>query len=115
MAVYIWVESPGTTRQMKPRVAATKFGDGYEERAPDGLNPVKATWNVQHRGIDNDVADEIETFLLARFSAGLEAFDWTPLWATTALRFKCEEWSRVQDEDAHTCTITATFQQVFEP
>lgn len=115
MATYIWTESAGTAVQLAPRVSSTKFGDGYEEVAPAGLNPIQQVWQVQHRNIDRDAADEIEAFLKARFSAaGLESFEYTPLWSTTPLRFRCRQWSRVADEDPATCTITATFEQVFE-
>lgn len=114
MPAYIWTESDGTTLNVTPRVASTKFGDGYEETAPWGLNPIQQVWQVQHRGIDIDAADEIEAFLKARFSAaGLEPFDYTPLWSTVPLKFRCRQWTRSQDADPHTCTITAQFEQVF--
>jgi phage-related protein len=116
MAVFDWVESPGTQLSEEPVISSTRFGDGYEERAPAGLNPVRQEWNLQFRAIDSEVADAIVAFLRARVSAtlGLEAFDWTPLWATTAIRVTCKAWNRSHDETPGESTVVATFRQVFE-
>lgn len=117
MAIYDWAESPGTARQVKPRVSATRFGDGYEERAPAGLNPITDVWTVQHRNVDDVVADAIVAFLEARFTAaaGQESFEWWPPRAAAAKRFKCSEWSRALGDQVDTSSITATFEQVHEP
>lgn len=117
MAVFDWVESSGTQLSEAPRVASTRFGDGYEERAPDGLNPIEQRWSVAFRGVENGVADAIVAFLRARVSPviGLEAFDWTPLWHTTAIRVVCESWSRTHGETWGESDIAAEFRQVFEP
>ncbi len=117
MAIYDWVESPGTARQVRPRVSATRFGDGYEERAPDGLHPISEVWSVQHRDIDDDVADAIEAFLAERISAtaGQESFEWWPPRAAAAIRVTCGEWSRTLGDEPDTSTISATFTQVHEP
>lgn len=117
MAVFDWVESPGTSLQEEPRVARSQFGDGYHERAPAGLNPVTQRWQMQFSGVERAVADEIVAFFRARVTAvaGLEAFDWTPLWATAAIRVICTSWTRVQDGEPDTESVTATFEQVHEP
>lgn len=117
MAVYDWAESPGTARQVRPRVAATRFGDGYQERAPDGLNPITDVWSVQHRAVDDTVADAIVAFLQARINAvtGQESFEWWPPRAAAAIRVTCSEWSRSLGEQVDTSNITATFEQVHEP
>ena len=117
MAVYDWVESPSTQLDVEPRIGATRFGDGYEERAPDGLNPIKQKWNVVHRGIDSLVADDILAFFKARVSAtlGLEAFDWVPLWSTTSIRVVCRRWSASLPNEIGERDVSATFEQVFEP
>lgn len=115
MAVWIWVESPGTGLSEEPRISRTRYGDGYEERAPAGLNPIAQVWQYQARDVDNVIADEMITFLRARTNAlGLEAFDYTPLWSTTAIKVICPSWSRTQGETWGTSDITARFEQVFE-
>lgn len=113
LAVYDWVESPGTSLNERPRVASTRFGDGYEQRAPDGLNPITQTWSVVHRAIDREVAEAIVAFLRARFTSvdGLEAFEWWPPGEAAALRFTCREWTKAIDDETDTATVTATFVQ----
>lgn len=116
MAVFDWVESPGTSLTEQPRASRTSYGDGYEERAPDGLNPIRQTWSLQFRSTEKAVGDAIVAFFRARLTpAGYEAFDWTPLWSTTAIRVVCETWQRSQTDVHGETDISATFRQVFEP
>jgi phage-related protein len=119
MAVWIWVESPGTGLSEEPSVSRTKYGDGYEERAPSGLNPIKQVWTYQARGVDNAIADEMVAFLRARLNLlGMEAFDYTPLWANPAdppIKVVCPSWTRTQGEEWGMSDISARFEQVFEP
>jgi phage-related protein len=116
MAVFDWVESAGTSLDEEPKVSSTRFGDGYEERAPAGLNPITQRWNVQFTEIDQPVAQEIVDFFRARINAmsGHEAFDWTPLWHTTAIRVVCRRWSAQQGQKPDEVTVQATFEQVHE-
>lgn len=114
MAVFDWAESPGTQLTEEPRVAATRYGDGYEERGPDGLNPLRQQWTLNFRDVEKKVADDIVAFFRARINAfGFEAFDWTPMWATAAIRVVCRQWTRTQNDAFHTSDITATFTQEF--
>jgi phage-related protein len=62
--------------------------------------------------VDNAIADDILAFLRAR--GGVEAFDWTPKWETTAIRCKCAKWSRAPD-GVGLSRISARFEQVYEP
>ena len=113
MAEYIWAESPGTQLSESPRINSTRFGDGYEERSPDGLNPITQEWQIQHRNIDTAAGDEIMAFLRARVTpvSGLEAFDWWPLWAPGVIKVTCRQYSRTLGETLDTCTINAVFRQ----
>ncbi|MBI5334745.1 MAG: phage tail protein [Burkholderiales bacterium] len=113
MPVYIWAESPGTAARPLPRVKATQFGDGYEQRAPDGLHPVKQVWDVVHDSIDVAVADEIDAFLMD--GLGWKTFDWTPPRQATARKFKCTSYSRTLTDRVGEHSISATFEEVHEP
>lgn len=116
MAVFDWTESASTALTEEPRISRTRYGDGYEERAPDGLNPIRQMWSLQFRAVDRQAADDIVAFFRARVGVqGLEAFDWTPLWATVPIRVVCRSWSRTQAEVYTESDINATFEQVFEP
>lgn len=117
MADFDWVESAGTTIEEEPRISASRFGDGYEERAPDGLNPLRQRWSLTFRSVEKGVADDIVAFLRARLSGtlGLESFTWTPLWATTPISVVCRRWSRSQGDIPSESEITAVFEQEFAP
>jgi len=114
VAVFDWVESPGTGLEEEPRVARTSFGDGYEECAPAGLNPLRQRWTLNFRAVEKSVGDDIVAFLRARVGAlGIEPFDWAPLWATGTIRVRCARWGRTQTEVHGETDITAVFDQVF--
>ena len=117
MPTFSWAESPGTALEETPRVASTRFGDGYEECAPDGLNPLAQAWTLQFRRVSRSGGDAIVAFLRARVSAvgGLEAFDWWPLWATAAIKVRCRGWTRTQLDEAEESDITARFERVHLP
>jgi phage-related protein len=117
VAVFDWVESPGTQLDEEPRVAVTRYGDGYEERAADGLNPKPQRWTLAFRGIERGVADAIVAFFRARVDpvTGLEPFDWTPLWHSAPIRVVCRSWTRTLGEVWAEDDVRAVFEQVFEP
>lgn len=102
----------GAQKKSQPRVRTVKFGDGYEQRLAYGVNTQPKIWTLRWSAASNSNADAIETFLEAR--AGVEAFDWTPLQEATAYKFVCREWQR-EHQYADINTISATFEQVFEP
>jgi phage-related protein len=112
MAVFDWAETNATSLSAEARVRTMVLGDGYEQRAPDGLNPVRQTWQLSFEGSDNAAADAMVAFWHTH--AGAAAFDWTPLWAATPIRVVCAAWSRAP-ATADTSDLSATFRQVFEP
>lgn len=117
MAVFDWGESRSSRVEVEARVAEVRFGDGYAQRSPDGLNPIGEAWDLVFDAVDDSIGDAIENFLRARTTSLVaEAFDWSPIWLTptTAIRVVCKRWSRVR-VDLGISTITATFERVYEP
>lgn len=118
MAEFAWVESASTQMEEAPRFSRTRFGDGYAQDAPDGLNPLAQRWRVVFRDVENSVADQIVAFFRARVGSttGLGVFDWVPLWATgtNKILVKCPSWNRSHAEVWGTCHIEAVFEQVFK-
>lgn len=51
-----------------------KFGDGYRQVSPDGINPVAERWNLVFDTVPTATAEAIRTFL--RSHAG-QSFTWT--------------------------------------
>lgn len=112
MATFNYAPDFGATVTYTPSVKRIKFGDGYEQRVPFGINTNPQVWSLkfQNRGHNDTVA--IDTFLAARKAA--EAFDWIPPRQTVAIKVVCDSWS-VEAVKANINTITATFRQVFQP
>lgn len=113
METFAWAESPGTSVDEEPRVNSVAFGDGYSQRGQDGLNPIAQRWSLAFTDVARTGGDEIIAFF--RRHGGWQHFEWWPLWATEPIHVICPTWRRVQGSEPDTSTITATFQQVFEP
>lgn len=117
MARFSWAESPGTAKATEIRVASSRFGDGYEQRGPDGLNPIKRTWSLQFKAVTLANGNAIEAFLEARANAaaGLESFQWWPMWSAADRRVVCRTFGRSALDDLDQSDISATFEEVYEP
>jgi len=87
--------------------------DGFEERAPFGINRNAPTWDLTF--IPKSVAgtNEIYNFLLAR-QLDRESFTWTAPDETSAAQWKCEQFSK-EMFDYNVARITAKFVKCFDP
>lgn len=99
----------GSTAQA--RVLQAQFGDGYTQRAADGLNSIMITVQLTWSMIGISQATTIENFFIAR--KGHEAFYWTRPGDTTPKKWIVTTWQRVYAGPTHD-QITADFQQVFD-
>lgn len=63
------------TRQSSPKVLLATFGDGYEQRAADGINSIKETYNLQFRNREKTFVDDVITFLDSK--KGVTKFSFT--------------------------------------
>jgi len=100
------------TKRSAPIQRITQFGDGYQQRTSFGLNQDPKVWNLTFN-VDNEDAEEIETFLEARGKDGA-SFDWQAPDESSALKWICRSFNKeVFSFDRN--RITATFEQVFEP
>jgi phage-related protein len=100
------------SRKMKPRVKIAQFGDGYSQRAPDGINAMAEVWSLTWDSLTKSEADAIETFLTAR--GGVEAFYWqSPRDSNAAKKWVCSEWDRPVINSLFD-TITTTFTRVYD-
>jgi phage-related protein len=112
MAVFTWTPDFGAKVAMKPRVRLIQFGDGYEQRQADGINPRSDAWDLQFQSRDNTETDQIMSFFVAR--GAVESFDWTPPNEATAIKVVCREWAKTIDR-YNLNTVTAQFVRVYEP
>ncbi len=113
MARFDWAESSSTRLDEEARVAESRFGDGYAQRAPAGLNSLDESWSVNLRAVSRSAGDEIIAFF--RTHRGVTPFDWTPPFTSVSGRWVCKRWTRTALDEADTSDITAVFERVYEP
>jgi phage-related protein len=106
-----WAESEGSQLEEEPRVSTTQFGDGYAQRAPDGINNMPRRWALQFRACGLAQGDEIVAFF--RTHGGYKAFDWTPPRETVTAAWVCKSWRRSLPNALGESDISATFEEDF--
>jgi len=88
---FFWRPSYGTNVTTTPRIISSKYGDGYEQRRPDGINNIliETTLNFENR-------DDLECLAINHFlktRAGVESFLYIPSKPFDVLkRFLCRSW-----------------------
>ena len=107
MAEFRYCPAFGASEQKKPRFLSVSFGDGYQQRAADGINNVIRQWQLTFSSKQARI-DEIRAFLDAR--AGAESFDWTPP-RGAAGRWIAPEWNSQINNGGD--NLTVTFVEVF--
>lgn len=99
----------------KPTIMVSKFGDGYEERRPEGLNNLPRTFNLTFTRNKTEI-DAIVAFL--RSKGGYQKFSFVPPpddpATGTTINVVCSDpWKRNQ-LDYNIVSLSATFREVFE-
>jgi len=102
---------PGASRQHKPKVLMPEFGDGYSQRAADGINNDPAGRQFSWTNLTEDEHDEIVDFFKAR--KGVESFYYDHKNKGKPLVYICTEWE-VTDVAFDIYTVSATFKQVYD-
>ena len=77
MKTFRWKVKPGMDVASVPSVRKVRFGDGYSQRAPAGLNANLKTYSV--------------SFLEEH--GGWKAFLWTPPYEWRQIKVTCAKWS----------------------
>lgn len=111
MAEFTWTPTAGFVSDSNPKIYVAKFGDGYSQRTPAGINNIERTWNLQFQYSSLAKAASIEAFLIAK--QGTQSFTWLPPGETTEVRVICSKWSKTYDSSI-TRSISATFERVYE-
>ncbi|RBL52406.1 phage tail protein [Escherichia coli] len=73
-----------------PSVRKVRFGDGYSQRAPAGLNANLKTYSVT-LSVPREEATVLESFLEEH--GGWKAFLWTPPYEWRQIKVTCAKWS----------------------
>lgn len=107
--VFTWVPTVANlSGDTTLRTRTAQFGDGYAQKAADGINNRSTTYSLQFIGDAEKIA-AIAAFLDAH--AGATSFLWTPPLRAQAL-FTCEAYTE-PTKDGGVYTMTATFDQSF--
>lgn len=101
---------PGAQGDIDLRVREAKFGDGYSQAVPDGINNKVQQWPLKFVG-DRDTIKAIASFLDRH--AGATSFYWTPPLGEQGF-YKAAKYSS-GPEAKGVYSLSATFQQVFRP
>lgn len=108
MAVFTWFPDASVSVETEPVVRAAKFGDGYEQRVPDGINTMPEKWDLTFTGTREEI-DPIAAFL--RTHKGSLAFDWTTPDEMTG-RFICRSWRKTRERGVKV-GLSFTLEQVY--
>jgi len=111
MAALPYEPTRSSSKNVTPRVLRADLGDGYTQRAGDGINTKKQMWSVTFEAMDTTSADTLIEFF--EDLAGVDNFTWTPFRQTTARKFICTDWNEGFLGNSLT-TITASFEEVFD-
>ena len=93
------------------RILQAPFGDGYTQRAGDGINTIIQRWTVEWNCLDSTSSDELIDFFEAR--GGYESFLWTPPGDSREKKFVCKQWTETHPGNSKK-GLTASLEQVFD-
>ncbi len=97
----------------RPRIRKVSFGDGYEQAAAEGLNPLKRTYDARFNARPNADIETIRAFLSER--GGHTPFLFAPLGEAAAIQWRCETWEGPTAVSATHASLRATFIEDFSP
>ena len=109
---FFWIPSYSPTISTEPSVRTLKFGDGYEQRTPDGVNT-----NLLKISLNYDNRDEAESTAIAHFlneRGGAEAFVYLPPSPYSSMKkFICRKWDVTMNFD-NNYSIKVDLEEVVE-
>lgn len=110
MSTFTWKHDRNPGGDVSFRNIETKFGDGYSQIAPDGINTRVESWPLTFTGVA-DTITQVTNFLDAR--RGAEPFGWTSP-SGQAGRFLASKYS-ITSLGNDVFRLSVTFTQDFSP
>jgi len=80
----------GPRKRAKSRVLRADFGDGYSQRAGDGINVVEEIWDVEWENLNSTEQAALQAQLES--ARGVDVITWTPHGESVAKKFTIPEW-----------------------
>lgn len=81
--------SYGTNMSESFRARRVNFGDGYSQRAKDGLNTAKQVWQLTWKNISDADAETLRVFFEGL--GGVDIIDWQPYGQAVTLKWTANE------------------------
>lgn len=107
------VADKGLSRSATPRVLVAKFGDGYEQRVADGVNPLDETLSITFNNREAAKIYEIAAFFDAQIGKSFDIVV-TDHSGDSTIKVVCENYSiSYISELFH--SMSASFRRVYEP
>ena len=105
------------SKKVKPTILKVQFGDGYEQRVAEGLNPLKETFAISFDNRPKAEIDDIVAFFDNK--QGTTAFNYTipdtnSGGSEKTIKVVCEDYSQKYTYD-NFYSCSATFRRVYEP
>ncbi|MGO2306148.1 MAG: phage tail protein [Providencia sp.] len=107
MEIFNWPIKPGMKTDFLPRIKSVQFGDGYEQRKPDGLNSQLEKFNV-NLSLTPEKANKVLDFLKSH--GGVKSFLFQPIKSQPTVVVVCKKWS--SDGGNIRTGISAEFEEV---
>lgn len=101
----------GADESINDAILESRFGDGYSQSVPDGINFRRSKWSLTWENYPIKHADIIWVFL--RPKVRLEPFMWKTEGLDRELQVKCSELKRSWPKFG-VYTITATFETSYD-
>lgn len=95
----------------EPRVKVAQFGDGYEQRAPDGINALARNWTLTFEPMTKAQRNILRDFCRAR--KGSEPFYWDTPDDDETVVVKATKWS-IRRMSGDNWSVVVTFKEVFD-
>lgn len=106
---FTWCARNSSQAQSTASVRRAQFGDGYAQSSANGINSVRRTWTLEFVYKESDMA-LIIAFLNSHVG---KSFEWDEPFFGTSL-FYCDEYD-YSDQGAGVYSLSATFEQTFQP
>lgn len=100
-----------SSEQFSTRILRSDFGDGYSQRAADGLNAIRRSWNLTFNNLTATEAEALVQFFIAR--GGTDIIDWQPVGYGVSKKFTCESWTRTPIAGGY-ATVSANLKEEFD-
>jgi len=110
MATFTYAPDWGCKPTMQPRILQAKFGDGYDQRAGDGLNTRLPVWPLTFSVRTQTEATAIAAWL-AMNNADVTPFDWVAPDGTVG-KWIANKWTPATPDDYGSWSVQVEIRQV---